>query len=296
MPNGENSVQNVREEDTKAWRRGIAADTQSYIPSVLSLLATSAPRNAYLTRWQDLTPLDKLNPYYPNISTKVTVIFKDTLDAAIALEQSKEEMGDLDEGKVCVLNFANAYHAGGGWLNGQSAQEEQLCFRSTLSAALPERFYPIQAGECIYSPSIFVFKDNEEKDFGYMWCGQKNEYMPEVSVISVAATNRPALNADNTAYGTEREANLMKDNVRLVLRLAAYHHHRRLVLGALGCDIFGHPTGVVAQIFHDVLKEAEFGGWFERITFAILDKSRDGKNFQTFKSTLDGLSMVWMES
>lgn len=41
--------------------------------------------------------------------------------------------------KIAVMNFANAFHAGGGVTTGESAQEECLCRTSTLYPLLYRR-------------------------------------------------------------------------------------------------------------------------------------------------------------
>lgn len=43
------------------------------------------------------------------------------------------------DSKIAVMNFANAFHAGGGVTKGSSAQEESLCRTSTLYPLLYRR-------------------------------------------------------------------------------------------------------------------------------------------------------------
>ena len=50
------------------------------------------------------------------------------------------------------LNFANAHHAGGGYLRGARAQEEDLCrLMPTLYTALKRLAYPLAEDQAHYS-------------------------------------------------------------------------------------------------------------------------------------------------
>ncbi|KAJ5133647.1 hypothetical protein N7526_005012 [Penicillium atrosanguineum] len=80
----------------------------------------------------------------------------------------------------------------------------------------------------------------------------------------------------------------MKDKMRVVLRCAADNHHRKLVLGALGCGVFAHPAQEVTDCWKVVLQEKEFRGWFEYIVFAVLDT---GENYTIFWNTLHDLTV-----
>lgn len=56
-----------------------------------------------------------------------------------------------------------------------------------------------------------------------------------------------------------------------MLAVAAMHGHRRLVLGAWGCGVFRNDPATVAEAFALALADAV--GWFDRITFAVLDRA-----------------------
>lgn len=120
--------------------------------------------------------------------------------------------------------------------------------------------------------------------------GRQAGKTPIISVISLAATQNPPLDATKTKYKNQSERTLMEDNMRSILRVAAIHRHTRLVLVALGCGAFLHPPGEVADCWVRVLQEKEFKGWFEVIVFAVLDK-KGGVNFPTFKEALHNLEM-----
>ena len=101
------------------------------------------------------------------------------------------------DAKIAVMNFANAFHAGGGVTQGSSAQEECLCRTSTLFFTLDtdenwRRFYnphrraksPLHNDDILYAEGITVFKSDTAVP----------ETLPEsdwyeVDVMSCAAPN-----------------------------------------------------------------------------------------------------------
>ncbi|KAF8534388.1 hypothetical protein BDD12DRAFT_756583, partial [Trichophaea hybrida] len=231
----------------------------------------------------------KYCPGFP--SCKIVVENNDTLNCAV-------EMVANDQNTVGILNMANAYTQGGGWLEGTMAQEEQLCYRTTLVETLKRTYYPIpdekgsestnEAG-LIYSSRVAIFRDGPPDYKMY----NLSEREPEVvSVFSVAALDLRGIIKDDEAktYANNEHREIMKDKIRLILRVAARRKQRRLVLGALGCGVFKNPPEQVANMFLEVFQEQEFyGGWWREIKFAILcDKNKLDRNYEVFYNVLDG--------
>jgi uncharacterized protein (TIGR02452 family) len=197
---------------------------------------------------------------------------------------------------VAVLNLANAYHPGGGFLRGALAQEEALCYRSSLSLSLSTHHYPIPTLSALYTPTCVIIRDAMSRGHDLLYPKTAPDDLPVTSVISVAAINRPRL-ADDGTYLRDYDIEIMKYKIRMVLRLAAGQGHRKLVLGALGCGAFENPPGQVAQLFVEVFQEGEFrGGWWEDVVFAVLDSvkgakgGKDGEgNFGIFYRALHGM-------
>ena len=79
----------------------------------------------------------------PPAAVRVTVEEEDCLDVA----QRYAEKGTTP----LVLNMANPTTAGGGWKTGAAAQEEELCRRTTLSAAHGQRGFPVSDPLGVYS-------------------------------------------------------------------------------------------------------------------------------------------------
>ncbi|KAA8648621.1 uncharacterized protein ATNIH1004_004506 [Aspergillus tanneri] len=274
--------------------RLIAAETQSLLPGVLAL-KPQAPANAH---YYPHARMPALEPRHnnPRLTTKVEVLSGDTFDVALSLESTPCVSNSTQAVHVCVLNMASEKHAGGGWLNGALAQEEELCYRSSLSSTLKKSYYPIGKRDAIYSPSVVVFRENINNGHRVMDLS-KPELLPVVSVISVAAVRRPQLKkgAALPRYTYAADRDLMKDKMRSILRVAIYNKHRKLVLGAFGCGAFGNPNNEVADCWAEVLQEEEFQGRWETLIFAVLDNVPGGgnrtTNFEVFRKRLHGLGI-----
>ncbi|KAH6622563.1 hypothetical protein F5144DRAFT_594897 [Chaetomium tenue] len=99
-------------------------------------------------------------------------------------------------------------------------------------------------------------------------------------------TFRLAGGVRKTVFQSDTDRDLTKRNMRLVLRIAAHHRHRHLVLGALGCGVYANPPEDVAHCWLEVLREDEFsGGWWRQICFAVFDPSGTG-NYDVFRRVL----------
>ncbi|KAL8715630.1 MAG: hypothetical protein Q9225_006372 [Loekoesia sp. 1 TL-2023] len=275
----------------------VAQETKDILPGLLKV-TPDAPATSELVRPDTLFPAFKSD--CPNLpKTSVRVINIDTLDAAIRLSSlTTSTIASSSCPPVLVLNMANAKHAGGGWLKGAMAQEEALCYRSSLSFTLKRRFYPIADRAVIYSPTVVVMRESLAKGHRLLDL-TKPEKLPVVSVVSVAAVRDPSvqrrLDDGEESYSNGDDRSLMRSKIRMTLRVAASKGHRKLVLGALGCGAFGNPKAEVVRLWKEVLTEPEFGGgWWENIVFAVLDDG-GGKvstgNYGVFWRGLDGLDV-----
>ena len=275
----------------------VAEETKELLPGVLKITA-DAPPNGELVKPENLYPAFK--SHCPNLpKTLVRVINIDTLDAAIRLSSlTASSVAGASNPPVLVLNMANAKHAGGGWLQGAIAQEEALCYRSSLSFTLKRGFYPIPDRAVIYSPTVVVIRDSLARGHKLLDL-TKPEKLPVVSVISVAAVRDPSvsrrLDSGEEIYSDGDDRDLMRSKIRMALRVAATKGHRKLVLGALGCGAFGNPKAEVVRLWKEILTEPEFsGGWWDNVVFAVLDdgggKDSNG-NYGVFWRGLEGLAV-----
>ncbi|SNR83786.1 TIGR02452 family protein [Actinoplanes regularis] len=181
-------------------------------------------------------------------------------------------------GDPAALNFASARNPGGGFRTGAQAQEESLARSSALYPCLLAAgdFYDHHRAErsllytdrVIYAPSVPVFRDD------------KGRLLPAphpVSFLVSAAPNRSAITRGQPESLPEIGDTLERRAAR-VLRVAAAHGHRELILGAWGCGVFGNDPDQVAAAFATALAAAP---WFDRVVFAVLD--RGGRTREAFE-------------
>jgi uncharacterized protein (TIGR02452 family) len=211
----------------------------------------------------------------PNGRTLIEVTDETTLAAA-------RRMAEAAPDSVACLNFASARKPGGGYRSGAAAQEESLARSSALAACLaaaPE-FYAFHnantdarySERVIYSPAVPVFRD----DSGALLSRPYRAAFLTAAAPNVTAMTDPAQLAEVPAILHRRAGK--------VLAVARRHGHRRLVLGAWGCGVFGNDPATVAGVFAALLRTGgPFAANFGHIVFAILDTDPNGDTVTAFR-------------
>ncbi|OTA00589.1 hypothetical protein A9Z42_0008120 [Trichoderma parareesei] len=278
----------------------VAKETQTVLPSIMQQLPDLNPSSSERLDYKTLSALEASSCPKRTAKGHVTirVIQEDSLNAAIQLASTRGP----ESGRVVVLSNANARTPGGPWLQGVMAQEEEMCYRSSLSMSLHEDLYPWTGTQGLYTPDVVVIRDDVKSGHGLLYPATEAANLPVVSVISIAALTRfkrttehitlnngaQSITAKRAVYKNNQDRDNMKKKMRFSLRIAASKGHGLLVLGAFGCGSFGNPRDDVAECWLEVLREEEFaGGWWEEVWFAVLDPRGDG-NFGVFRDVLDG--------
>ena len=204
-----------------------------------------------------------------------------------------------------ILNLASAKRPCGGWDAGMGAQEESLCFSSTLSQSLyqfgdpkyknvrdsgvtvREIGYPhdINYGG-IYSPSVTFFRNNISKYYTL----REESFKCDVITVAALCFNGKSHYAgiDELSYQAEdggftpEGKKIMLNKIRTVFRLGIEHGNDAIIAGAFGCGAYALLPSAVAPLFKKVMNELEFENKFKLIVFAILERPRrpqglDGK-------------------
>jgi uncharacterized protein (TIGR02452 family) len=188
-------------------------------------------------------------------------------------------------GTLACLVFASAKNPGGGFRTGAQAQEESIARASALHACLESvpGFYSFHrhqrdlrySDRVIYSPGVPVFRDDT---------GTLLEQPYPVSFLTAAAPNLGAI-LRNQPGDAATVPEILAARAGRVLRIAAAHGHRTLLLGAWGCGVFGNDPAVVAAAFAGQITPV--GGWFDRIVFPVYDRQAGTPAYTAFARTLN---------
>ncbi len=225
--------------------------------------------------------------------TKIVVSRDRSYKAAMRLAQENKGC------RIAVMNFANAFHPGGGVTTGASAQEECLCRTSTLYPLIHRRDYretyyrhhrtldtPKASDALIYSRDVVICKTDED-----LPKRMPREQWVKVDVITVAAPDlrdKSNVHVPLVGDGTYmNKAELFGYHVKRaihVLTCAAAEGADVLVLGAFGCGAFRNDPEVVARAYKVAIEE--FPKVFRKIEFAVYCSQWDTKNYEVFRRVL----------
>ncbi|MEO2260868.1 TIGR02452 family protein [Paenibacillus amylolyticus] len=215
-----------------------------------------------------------------SVSVRIEVTGETTLGAA-----SRLTIAEGREDVVC-LNFASAKNPGGGFLGGSQAQEESLARATGLYPCIAQmdEMYEynrkqrsaLYSDYMIYSPRVPVIRDDEDRLLDKFYVS---------SFITAPAVNAGVVKERGEADDLQIES-VMKERIRYILDVAVANGHSTIVLGAYGCGVFRNEPAVVAKYFHDVLVGEAYKDSFERIVFAVYDRSAGQRTLKAFQRIL----------
>jgi uncharacterized protein (TIGR02452 family) len=211
-----------------------------------------------------------------------------TADAVLALASGPNGR----QRRLCALNFANGEHVGGGYKNGATAQEEDLCRRipslyTSLYNASKAGLYPF--GPCtadsasrpnkycdvLYTKGLVIGRANIEMGYRLLSPSEQVTF----SLVTAAAPN---VNFANEIYDLELIAKTI-NSIFVAPRLEEPNVNT-LILGAWGCGAFGCRPEDIADLFGRALASGGMGRLYDEIHFAMLDP--EGHTAAVFRKAL----------
>lgn len=208
-----------------------------------------------------------MNTYAQFDNTILNFLNLSTIDAAIRF--CTEE----PDNRVGVLNFANAFDAGGGFVNGAMAQEEDLLrcttwLASLISQAACGQYYALNrtgrynyiSRRSLVSPHVLILRNGRYEILqtpleivgitaaAFNWCGSEANTLIDKGI--------------DIAEGT-------KTVIRNAIKAAIDQRCNTLILGAFGCGAFGNSPRDIAGYFKEILYGEDLFRYFKNIVFAI---------------------------
>ncbi len=226
---------------------------------------------------------DVAPPVSKNRKTEILVCDMDTVSAAYKYSREGK--------KNAVLNFADFTRVGGGFMQGQMAQEEALCSESVLYS-VQNAFHASYYGKNALMKAEMSGKRNEYPD---LYCNRAlysedvifihNDEVKPLDVITCAAPNFFRGKRYRKIDPGKNDA-VLKDRIFFVLQVARDNNVDILFLGAFGCGVFSQDPNRVAELFKENL-ENEFAGAFETVIFPV-PIGKKSKNYEKFCEAFDG--------
>ncbi|MBO4787810.1 MAG: TIGR02452 family protein [Lachnospiraceae bacterium] len=276
---------------TRTERIEVFEDTQKWIwaDSDLSASISAAKKNTTVFYEND----------YPTFDASKTKAMAVVVSGDRSFQAAMRLRKEYPDAKIAVMNFANAFRAGGGVASGASAQEECLCRTSTLypllyRQTLRNTFYkyhhdlntPKASDSLIYTEGVIICKTDED-----LPKRMPKEDWVTVDVITIAAPDLrdksnihvPLVNGGTYMNDAELFGYHVKRAIHM-LTCAAAKGADVLVLGAFGCGAFQNNPEVVARAYKVALQE--FPKVFRKVEFAVYCPPGGSTNYEVFTKVL----------
>ncbi len=213
----------------------------------------------------------------------------ENIDALVLAQRKYLELKEKGEAahRVLVLNLASSTHPGGQTRKGASAQEEDLCRRTSLLLSLEsenaKKYYDYNNARktrmgsdgVMISSCVEVLKDASA------------EMLQEPFPISVMSCAAPMIRLGLEGMTQQEYETMLYNRIQGMLLVAASQGYRHLILGAFGCGIFGNDAAVVSDSFYRAITKFSYAGkgsnqLFESIDFAVLCRPEKDYNYREF--------------
>lgn len=242
----------------KDYRKQIAIQNCQLINDIKLPIAIS-----HKIDYSDIPKIAKIK----NPITKTSVRFHRMKTDECAIHYFKNGFGK----RIAVMNFANRFGHGGGYLNGAMAQEEELCrVIPELYTSISKIEYPFKEDSIIITPNAKIMRNNLDYS---LFCDRK--YYP-VSVVTAAAPN-----LRHEAYDEDRITRTLENMYLSIYRFLP--DTDTLILGAWGCGAFGNDPDKMSRIMNRM--NLMYGGGFKNVVFAVPDIGPN-KNADIFEKNI----------
>ena len=189
---------------------------------------------------------------------------------------------------VVALNFASARRPGGGFVKGggKKSQEEELarctglypCLLTQPACYSANRRHDslLYTDHAIFSRDVPWFRTQSAEPPNDLFCA---------SIITAPAPNAGEVLLRDADAGPQIE-HCLRHRAGVILAVARHQACKTIILGAWGCGVFRNCPSTVADAFGQWLESDKFRGIFDRVVFAVYDRSRSRSCLEAFRSRL----------
>ncbi|PJD97550.1 MAG: TIGR02452 family protein [Parachlamydia sp.] len=226
--------------------------------------------------------------------TAISVTQDDTLTAVEKMAKKH------DPAKLAWINMANAHRTGGGYQQGDKAQEEMTVTNCDAIGVLGNVSEILIDGRVGYQKHCHIPPGGNYFHQTTIFTTADDQLITCNSIVHAFADFRKS-NSQSEFADFAKGGNLnphsqayidrIKLDMRGVLRTAKAQHQEALILSATGCGAFRHDADAEAKAWASVLKEPEFKGHFKEVVFAIKADKRNPGNFNAFNQHLANLKL-----
>jgi len=162
-----------------------------------------------------------------------------------------------------VLNAGNPVMPCAGFQMGEYGQEESLFCKSNFFKTLDidTGYYPINGTEGVYSPKVFVFRDDKlnflDKPF-------------VISFVTVAPLKNPKLTSNGTL--SQEDYRITYQKIDLIFQTALRKGYDSIVLSDFACGPSHNPINQIVEMFNHCI--SKWRKSFKFIVFAIESKDK----------------------
>ncbi len=247
-----------------------SAQARRHVEEMARSLPEEISRAVAGTRSFDGAPAQQVaEPCMPSVA----VTDEDSVAAVLRLGRGIASACDL-----AVLDFASFTQPGGGYERGAWGQEQALCADSFLYNVLAEK--------------ASWYAENRRRNINCQLFRNRALVVPRVrferdgyhSYADVIVAAAPDARRAREEYhvGEDALATALADRVRMVMAIADELGHKKLVLGAFGCGVFGWDAAQVAEAFRVELASGTHAA--SEVTFAV-PRGRADEHLEVFEHT-----------
>ena len=274
----------------KGYNSAALVRRRQVLKETLNAFLNARPANKYqllaqanLKRWQKgAIPVSQ--------NKKIQIILGDWGEVTLALTKKYGQC-------FAVLNMANAWIPGGGYMEGMAAQEENIFRRTDCHFFVTSKEYDAVHEQYTYAMTELltgkygvVYLDKEcprtcirgpenraLADLGYKWLAE-DEIFPFYELRA---------SAQDLRGGKPFNEKETRKRIKAQLNTLSLTGTRYAVLGAFGCGAFQNPPVEVARIYKEEINRRSED--FDLIAFAILNSERGKNNYQAFNTVFSEL-------